>query len=43
MKNINNIYDIEKDLADQDPHEKTKSLKPQNPKIPWESLECAKR
>ena len=27
MKNTNNIYDIEKNLADQDPHKKTKYLK----------------
>ena len=27
MKNIKNIYDIEKSLADQDPHKKTKFLK----------------
>ena len=27
MKNIKNIYDIEKNLADQDLHKKTKFLK----------------
>ena len=37
MKNIKNIYDIEKNLADQDPHEKTKFLKK------WQSVECAVR
>ena len=37
MKNIKNIYDIEKNLADQDPHKKTKFLKK------WQSVECAIR
>ena len=37
MKNTNNIYDIEKNLADQDPHKKTKYLKK------WQSAECAIR
>ena len=35
MKNIKNIYDIEKDLAEQDPHKKSKFLK--------KSAECAIR
>ena len=35
MKNIKNIYDIEKNLADQDPHKKIKFLKK------WQSVECA--
>ena len=35
MKNIKNIYDTEKNLADQDPHKKTKFLKK------WQSDECA--
>ena len=35
MKNIKNIYDIEKNLADQDPHKKTKLLEK------WQSVECA--
>ena len=34
MKNIKNIYDIEKDLVDQDPHKRTKFLKK------WQSVEC---
>ena len=37
MKNIKNIYDIEKNLADQDPHKKTTFLKK------WQSFECALR
>ena len=37
MKNIKNIYDIEKNLADQDPHKKTKFLKK------WQFAECAIR
>ena len=37
MKNIKNIYDIEKDLADQDPHKKTKFLKK------WQSVESTIR
>ena len=37
MKNIKNIYDTEKNLADQDPHKKTKFLKK------WKSVECAIR
>ena len=37
MKNIKNIYDIEKNLTDQDPHKKTKFLKK------WQSGECALR
>ena len=37
MKNIKNIYDIEKNVADQDPHEKTKLIKK------WQSVECAVR
>ena len=37
MKNIKNIYDIEKNLTDQDPHKKTKFLKK------WQSVECAIR
>ena len=37
MKNIKNIYDIEKNLAYQDPHKKTKFLKK------WQSVECAVR
>ena len=34
MKNIKNIYDIEKDLADQDSHKKTKFLKK------WQTIKC---
>ena len=37
MKNIKNIYDIEKNLADQDPRKKTKFLKK------WQSVECVIR
>ena len=37
MKNIKNIYDIEKNVADQDPHKKTKFPKK------WQSVECAIR
>ena len=37
MKNIKNIYDIENNLADQNPHKKTKFLKK------WQSVECAIR
>ena len=37
MKIIKNVYDIEKNLADQDPHKKTKFLKK------WQSAECAVR
>ena len=37
MKIIKNIYDIEKNVADQDPHKKTKFLKK------WQSVECAIR
>ena len=37
VKNIKNIYDIEKNLADHDPHKKTKFLKK------WQSIECAIR
>ena len=37
MKNIKNIYDIEKNLADQNNHKKTKYLKK------WQSVECAIR
>ena len=37
IKNIKNIYDIEKNLADQDPHNKTKFLKK------WQSIECVIR
>ena len=33
MKNVKNIYDIEKNVADQDPHKKTKLLKK------WQSVE----
>ena len=36
MKNIKNIYDIEKNLAEQDPHKKTKFLKI------WQFVECYK-
>ena len=35
MKNIKKIYDIEKNLADQDPHKKIKFLKK------WQPVECA--
>ena len=35
MKNIKNIYDIKKNLADQDHHKKTEFLKK------WQSVECA--
>ena len=34
VKNIRNIYDIEQNLADQDPYKKTKLLKK------WQSVEC---
>ena len=37
MKNIKNIYDIEKNLADQDLHKKIKFLQK------WQSVECAIR
>ena len=37
MKNIKNIYDVEKHLADQDPHKKTKFFKK------CQSVECAIR
>ena len=37
MKKVKNIYDIEKNLTDQDPHKKTKFLKK------WQSFECALR
>ena len=37
MKIIKNIYDIEKNFTDQDPHKKTKFLKK------WQSVECAIR
>ena len=37
VKNIKNIYNIEKNLADQDPHKKTKFL------LKWQSVECALR
>ena len=37
MKNIKNIHDTEKNLADQDPHKKTKFLQK------WQSVECAIR
>ena len=37
MKNVKNIYDIEKDLADQDPHKKIKFLKK------WQTVECSLR
>ena len=37
IKNIKNIYDTEKNLADQNPHKKTKFLKK------WQSVECAIR
>ena len=37
MKNIKNIYDVEKNLADQDPHKKTKFLKIR------QSVECSIR
>ena len=37
MKNIKNIYDIEKKFADKDPNKKTKFLKT------WQSFECAIR
>ena len=37
MRETKNIYDIEKNLADQDPHKKTKLLKK------WQSVECALR
>ena len=37
MKNIKNIYDIEENLVDQDPHKKTKFPKK------WQFVECAVR
>ena len=37
MKNMKNIYNIEKDLVDQDPHKKTEFLKK------WQSTECTIR
>ena len=37
MKNIKSIYDIEKDIADQDRHKKTKLLKKR------QYVECAKK
>ena len=37
IKNVKNIYDIERNLADQDPHKKTKFLKIR------QSVECAIR
>ena len=37
MKNIKDICDIEKNVADQDPHKKKKFLKR------WQSVECARR
>ena len=37
MKNIKNIYDTEKNLSDQNPHQKTKVL------TKWQSVECALR
>ena len=37
MKDIKNIYDIKKKLADQDPHKKTKFIKK------WQSVECTIR